>query len=74
MVFWLQLAREIHFPAGDVAMHVDTARHYHHTTNINTTGFRRHIGDYLPILYAYVLYTAVNVVGRIMNFAVNDAK
>jgi hypothetical protein len=35
MIFRLQLAREIHFPTGDVGMHVDAAGHDHQTVDIN---------------------------------------
>jgi hypothetical protein len=74
MVFRLQLAGQVDFGTGDVAVNIHPAGHDHHPGGVDPPGLWGYARDDLAILDADIAHFAINAVDRVVNSAIDDTE
>jgi hypothetical protein len=72
VILGLELAGEIDLGPRDMAMDVDSTGHDDHAGGIDTFCLRGDGGDYPAVLDTEIPYLTVDVIGRIVDPAIDD--
>jgi len=74
VIVGLELAGDIGFGAGNVAVDIDTARHDHHALGVDAFCLRWHAFNDLAVLDANIARFAIYIIGRVVHPSVDDTE